>query len=196
MSEKELPRLFAHILKEIRNECEVIQTGLPNPPTVWISHGGKQLRFPADFVAFLRQANGLRRVKDDQYFTFRIYPLTEFDDYFSYQRLTEDEDLQPEMHPELRPGELPSNHLLFGGEGEFGVFLLNCGKDSPYFGRVSCVVANIPECAAEWESFTTFIEGLAEYCREFPLGKYKEELPGSTPLYGYAVKPRTIDPSG
>jgi hypothetical protein len=31
---------------------------------------------------------------------------------------------------------------------------------------------------------------------EFPLGKYREETPGSCPIYGYALKVKSIDPSG
>ena len=192
MPRKKDLNVFLRVLKEIDREFEEVQEGLESAPEAWTSSKGELVHLPTDFTMYLNFINGLRRVKDDKYFTFRIVPVSEFTDYFSFQRYSEAEDLN--ATPDLYPGDRASNCILFGGEGEFGVYVLNCTPGSPRYGHVYCIVNNVPERTAEWPTFTAFFGGLPEYCRVYPLEKYKEELPGSSPCFGYAFKRNIVVP--
>ena len=113
-------------------------------------------------------------MKTDEFFTFQILNIEKYDTYLNWNCLSEEED-DGKGTREIPEGEKAADCVVFGTEGEFGCYFMNCNNKSPYFGQVTAVIINIPERIHDWQSFTDFLSGLPEYCKKYPLKKYKEE---------------------
>lgn len=175
---------YSELIDKLKPEFELIHPCCPNPLDVWSQSAFGKFSLPHDLELFYKAANGMKRVQEDQYFTFQLHPLEDLKLFVEYMEITEDdvEDFSEEL--EMRS---VNDWVIIGSEGEYGVYTVNCNPSSEEFGVVAGVVVNIPENFGTWPSFKAFAEGLPAYCNERPLDQYKDEMIASYPSYGFAL---------
>lgn len=173
---------YETILAQVAGEFDVINPGLADPATAWQAQLPDAFALPPAFEAFVRVANGLRRVEQDQYFSLRVFPVAELRSYVDFMNI--EEDVAEEDFEFMELPAAPLQTIVVGGEGEYGFYLLNCARDAPGFGNVHGIINNIPECFRSWSTFAAFVEGFPAYCRAYPLATYREAYVASSPRYG------------
>ncbi|MBD3254318.1 MAG: hypothetical protein GF383_04455, partial [Candidatus Lokiarchaeota archaeon] len=170
------------ILENIKEEFEEIGDPLQEGSDRINELQNSGIVLPDDLHEFLKQANGILRVRGDKYFSFKLFPIEEYVSYNEFMHISDDE-CENDQFEELCEGDNPKDFVVIGNEGEYGYFLINCNSDSANYGKVYCVVVNIPENVGIWDTFYKFFKGLIQYVAENPIKKYKQTYITSEPTY-------------
>jgi hypothetical protein len=168
------------IIAKLTNEFQHFPKGIEEPSRRFVKKFGTSLEMPKDYVFFLKLHNGIKRLKNDKYFTFQIFSIDKL--YFLDQMGDMPEEEKIEFLG-LEEDDFSGDWISIASEGEYGVYAMNFNSNSPKFGVVYGIVNNIPDRFAEWKNFTEFLKGLIPYCKQFPLVNYRKEKPGSDPWY-------------
>ena len=70
-----------NIIEELIEEFEQVNSGLSNPQEKWNQSKFSNFSPPLDYCNFLTIVNGMKRVKEDEYFTFQLYPFNKLKNF-------------------------------------------------------------------------------------------------------------------